>query len=165
MYMARLPLTANTTENSAGLDDYSPIPAGTVIASIQSSGYKPTKAKTGNYLQLKWVVLMGKYKGRNLFDNLNLDNPNPIAVEIANKSLNSICKACNKVGVKDSEELHGIPVKLTLSVQPASSTQPASNDIKGYAPVTAEDAVQDTTPASAPNKAVNAPVTKKLPWE
>ena len=88
--MARLQFAANTPENSEGLDDYTPIPAGDVIAQIIKSQYKETKKKDGNYLQLIWKVVMGKYKGRTLFDNLNLDNPNPIAVEIANKTLNSI---------------------------------------------------------------------------
>jgi hypothetical protein len=160
--VARLPLTANTEDNKEGLDDYTPIPAGPVIAQITTSGYKQTKAKTGNYLQLIWKVISGKYAGRTLFDNLNLDNPNPIAVEIANKSLNSICQACEKVGVQDSEELHGIPVELTLSVTPATSTQPASNNIKAYKKVDGASAlIADNTE----NRPGETKPTKKLPWE
>lgn len=160
--MAQLPLSFNTEDNKEGLDDYTPIPAGTVIAQITKSGYKQTKKKDGNYLQLVWKVVHGKYSGRTLFDNLNLDNPNPIAVEIANKCLNSICQACEKVGVQDSEELHGIPIELTISVTPASSTQPASNNIKSYKKYSGnvEFVANEKTPV-----AKTSTKTKKLPWE
>lgn len=164
--MARLPLSANTKENNEGLDDYTPIPAGDVLAYITKSEYKKTKAKTGTYLQLIWKVQSEKYRGRTLFDNLNLDNPNPIAVEIANKTLNSICKACDKIGVQDSEELHGILCKLTLSVSPATATQPASNNIKAYNKASEADAIPvDTEGAVQPNKSAKPLVSKKLPWE
>ena len=110
--MARLPLTANTPDNKAGMDDFSAMEAGSAPAFIRTSSYKETKAKTGHYLQLIWKIADGPNKGRQIFDNLNLDNPNTIAVEIANKSLNSICQACDKVGVEDSEILHGIPILI-----------------------------------------------------
>ena len=162
--MARLPLSANSQDNNEGLSDYTPIPAGDVLAYITKSEYKRTKAKTGNYLQLVWKVQSEKYKGRTLFDNLNLDNPNPIAVEIANKTLNSICKACDKIGVQDSEELHGILCKLTLAVSPATATQPASNDIKAYNKASEKDSIPvDTEKSEQPS--TKSVVSKKLPWE
>ena len=125
--MARLPQAANTPENNQGLDDYTPIPAGEYLAIITKSGYFQNKKQNGNMLRLEWKIQGGEANGRTLMDNLNLDNPNPIAVEIANKTLNSICKACAKVGVQDSEELHGIPVKLTLGVKAANANNPARN--------------------------------------
>jgi len=162
--MARLPLSANSQDNNEGLSDYTPIPAGDVLAYITKSEYKRTKAKTGNYLQLVWKVQSEKYRGRTLFDNLNLDNPNPIAVEIANKTLNSICKACDKIGVQDSEELHGILCKLTLAVSPATATQPASNDIKAYNKASEKDSIPvDTEKSEQPS--TKSVVSKKLPWE
>ncbi len=177
--MAKLPMAANTGDNKEKLDDYSPIPAGDVIAQITKSGYKETKAKTGHYLQLIWNIVNGPHRGRMLYDNLNLKNPNPIAEEIANKALNSICDACEKVGVQDSEELHGIPCKLTLAVKEKTSNQPASNEIKGYKKATAEDALLTGDEKSfppgddMPGKETETETTeaevvgngKKLPWE
>ncbi len=167
--MAQLPKTANTKGNSEGREDYTPIPAGKLLVQIVKSEYKQNKNKNGSYLQLNWEVLNGKYKGRILYDRLNLENPNPIAVEIANKTLNSICKACNKIGVKDSEELHAIPIEITVSVKPATATNPASNEIKAYKPASnvvveeeappmgVTNAVEETTESSKP--------ATKLPWE
>ena len=131
--MAQLPWAANTEENAATLDDYSPIPSGRYPAMIVKSEYKKTKAGDGSYLQLNIKIHEGKHKGKMVFDRLNLNNPNPVAVEIANKALNTICQACGKVGVQDSEELHGIPMTVTVRFKPETAANPASNDITYYA--------------------------------
>ena len=160
--MATLPLKYNTPENKEGLDDYTPIAAGSYIAAVTKSTYKETKAKTGHYLQLIFKIIDGKNKGRMIFENLNLDNPNPIAVEIANKTLNSICQACNLVGVEDSTELHDIPVEITVKVTPATAMQPASNSItafKAYSGEISQESPSTPDPVGTPNAA------KKLPWE
>jgi hypothetical protein len=168
--MAQLPLSYNTPENNEGLTDFTALPADKYVVHIVKSEYKETKAKTGHYLQLQQKVISGKYKGRLIFENLNLDNPNPTAVEIANKALNSICKACKKAGVQDSEELHGIPFYATLKVNPATATQPASNQVVSYSAI--EDGANieidvsaESTPASNPDATSTPKEGKKLPWE
>jgi hypothetical protein len=166
--MARLPIAANTEGNNETLDDFSPVPAGDYIAQIVKSEYKETKAKNGHYLSIQWKIIAGEKKGRILWDNLNLDNPNEVAVNIAHKALNSICKACGKVGVQDSEELHGIPVKLSVTYKEATPTQPAGNDIRGYSSPEESVASEPVNAPSAPSEAAaepSAPKTKKLPWE
>jgi hypothetical protein len=142
--MALLQRKANCEGNKQGLDDFSPIPAGKYAAIIYKSEFKKTKDKKGNYLQIQLKVVNGDHKGKVLFDRLNLDNVNPIAVQIANKTLNTICKACGKFGVEDSEELHGIPMLVTVAVKPATSTHAASNEIKYYAPC--ENGTQEAPP-------------------
>jgi len=171
--MARLPLRANTEDNKEGLDDFTAIEAGSAPAFIKSSQYKQTKAKNGYYLMLVWKIADGPHKGRQLFDNLNLDNPNPIAVEIANKSLNSICQAMGKVGVEDSEELHGIPIMITWKVTPATPQNPPGNSITAYKPMeegegaNVEVDMSATTPTTEGETATpgTGAATKKLPWE
>lgn len=165
--MAKLPLQYNVEGNKEGLGDFTPLPAGEYTMAITKTQYKETKAKTGHYLQTILKVISGKNKGRVLFENLNLDNPNPIAVEIANKTLNSICQACDKVGVEDSEELHGIPMRVTLKVVPATATQPASNSVTMYKPHDGSE-VEDLpveTQASSSGTASQTTTKKKLPWE
>ncbi len=181
--MPKLPDSFNTSTNKEGLDDYTALPAGDVIAKITKSSYKQTKKKDGHYLQLIWKVDHGAHKGRTIFDNLNLDNPNPIAVEIANKCLNSICQAAEKVGVEDSEELHDIPIKLTLKVDKATAQNPESNSITAYTKVTEGDlvVVDDAPPQGETAEIIPSPIgsetlsvkettnsvepKKKLPWE
>lgn len=168
--MALLPKKANTEGNSETLGDRTPIPAGPYIAAIKTSEFKATKNKNGHYLSVMFVVIEGPCKGRTVFANLNLDNPNPVAVEIANKELNSICDACGLKGVEDSAELHGIPLIIDVKIsQQENSDYPPSNSIIGYrkadAEATSEKVFQDPTeqqPQAEKPKADKA--KKKLPW-
>lgn len=132
--MVQLAKAANTPENKEQMGDFTPVPAGKYPAMIIKSQYKETKAKTGHYLQFDIKITQGEHAGRLLFERLNLDNPNPVAVEIANKTLNTISHACGKIGVMDSDELHGIEMLLTVIKNEATETQPANNDIKFYEP-------------------------------
>ena len=117
----------------AMMDDRSALPPGVYTAAITYSELKATKAKTGSYLALQLRVLEGDSKGRMLKTLLNLDNPNPVAVEIANKELNSIKAACDATEAEDSEELHGIPMLVTVGRRAGNAQYPESNTITGYA--------------------------------
>lgn len=171
--MALLPQKANTADNNQSMDDRSPVPAGDYLAHIVKSEFKPTKAKNGHYLNLTWKILEGPQKGKTLFGLLNLDNPNPVAVEIAVKELNSICQAMNKVGVEDSEELHNVPVTVTVAVDDSNPNYPPSNKITAYKGGNSSSStdlssvaspVEESAPAQQ-NTAATAPSENKLPWE
>ena len=93
-----------------------------------------------------------------MFDNLNLDNKNEKAVQIAQQTLASICLATNKINVNDSAELHNIPLIIKVGVQPAQGGYDESNRIKGYKPNTG--AVSQSNAQSTPQKqAINT-----RPW-
>jgi len=154
--MAKLPKIANTEGNTEGLTDFSPVPDGDYAVVIKKSEYVQTKAKTGYYLKLEIAIVEGEYRNKKLWANLNLDNPNPKAVEFANRTLNSICKACGKVGVEDSEELHGIVMCATVTLKPATAMHPAGNEIKFFKEYEGDGRV-DTPPVE--KKA------DKVPWD
>lgn len=166
--MAELPQKANSKDNNEGMGDFTAMPAGVYVGQIKQSSYKQTKAKTGHFLELVITILSpSKYSKRTLYERLNLDNPNPIAVEISNKTLNSICKACDKVAVEDSEELHGIPFEMTLAVEPATKVNPESNNIKGYKKYAGGAIAEtDTEPSTEESSEAGPEVKKKkLPWK
>jgi len=159
--MALLKVAANTEENSDKLDDRSVIPAGDYLAHIVKSEMKQTKSGNGSYLSLHFTVLEGEYKGRMVFTNLNLDNPNPVAVEIARKELNSICDACEMQDVTDSEELHQVPLVVVVKIKKATAQWPEGNEIGGYKP-------ESEWAGSADAVEVEVDVTEEasdLPWE
>lgn len=108
------------------------IPAGDYIATIASSETKETNAGTGSYLSLMFRIMEGEYKGRTVWCNLNLDNPSEQAVNIAKRALSAICKAVDVPFPKDSSELHGIPLVISVKVRPETAQYPKGNDIKGY---------------------------------
>ena len=123
---------------------YEPLPADWYKCVITDTEEKPTKAQTGSYLELKIEVIDGQYQGRLVFERLNLKNPNPTAVEIAQRSLSSICRAIGVNSPKDSAELRDKPMMVKLAVKPADGQYGASNEVKGY------DAVDGATAAPAP---------------
>jgi hypothetical protein len=133
---------------------YEPLPADWYKAVITDTEEKPTKAMTGSYLQLTIEVIEGNHAGRKVFDRLNLKNPNTTAVEIAQRSLSSICRAIGVNSPQDSIELRDKPLMVKLAVKPADGQYGASNDIKEYA------ATKGAAPAAA--AVVN---TSTPPWK
>jgi hypothetical protein len=109
-----------------------------------------TKAGTGQMLWLDLEVLEGPLKGRHVYDQLNLINPNPTAEEIAQRTLSAICHAVGKLQVADSEELHFQPLLVRVAVKPNGY-----NEVKGYKPVaqTASAVPPATTAAPPPRPA------------
>jgi len=119
-------------------NNYELLAAGWYPAQLEKSEMKKTKANDGSYLSLMFKILDGESKGRTVFTNMNLDNPNPVAVEIAERNFSALCHATGVMVVKDTEQLHGKPLQIKVTVSPAEGKYDASNDVKGYK--TLEDA-------------------------
>ena len=62
---------------------YELLPAGKYRAQIVESEMRVTRNGMGQFLWLMQDILDGQHKGRKIFDQLNLVNPNPTTVEIA----------------------------------------------------------------------------------
>ena len=132
-----------------------PIPAGWYKAVIEATEEKPTKAQTGSYLQLTIQVIEGDHAGRKVIDRLNLNNPNATAVEIAQRTLSSICRAVGVMTPRDSADLMDKPMMVKVKVKPASGEYSASNEVDDYA---APD--KAATPAAASGGASTPPWTR-----
>ena len=130
---------SNVHDTSGGqeMGGYDALPAGEYVACLAKSERREAKAGNGNaYINMEFEVTDGPAKGRRFFGMLNLWNQNAEAVEIANRELNSICNACGKLrsSVGSSEELHGIPMIVKLTVKDDQQYGP-KNVIKGYKPL------------------------------
>lgn len=142
-------------------DDYEPlaplgvIPAGNYVAIATSSEFRDTKSGDARYLQIEWKIVEGQYSQRRLWCRLNLDNPNQAAVDIAQRELSSICRAAGKVRIKDSAELHGIPLTLVVTTSKRADNGELANEIKGY---------KSDGPAAAPKKAASSKDPEAPPW-
>jgi hypothetical protein len=112
-----------------------PLPAGWYKCVITDSEEKPTKAQTGSYLQMALEVIEGDHQGRKVFERLNLNNPNQTAVEIAQRTLSSICRAIGVMTPRNSADLHDKPMMVKIAVKPGEGQYGPSNDIKSYEPV------------------------------
>jgi len=114
--------------------EFEALPADKYLAAIIESKIKPVKGnRGGSYLELTFQVLEGKYKGRNLWARLNLDNKNDQAVKIARSELAAICRAVGVMQPKDSFELHNLPLLISVKCAKREDTGEITNEIKGYA--------------------------------
>ena len=111
---------------------FDPIPAGDYPVIITESETKLTKDGSGQYLQLKLEIQDGEFRGRILFDRLNLWNNNAQAKEIAHRQLSQIAHAVGVLQVADSEQLHFKPLIASVKLRAASGGYDASNEVKGY---------------------------------
>lgn len=126
---------------------FEPIPAGKYTAVISASEERQTRAGTGSYLSLTLQIVDGEHKGRRLFENLNIKNPNQAAVEIANKTLSSICRAVGTMRPSDSSELHDVPISIVVGTRQRQDNGETVNVVKSYEPqtTTATAAAGETT--------------------
>lgn len=148
--MATLNFDANTVEPNAG---FSPLPAGKYLAVITEDEMKETSNGRGRYLRLTFEIVDGEYSGRRIWTNLNLENENPKAVQIARGDLSAICRAVGVMQLRDSVELHNIPMVITVRCKTDAISGEIRNEIKGYEPKN----------TAAPT-ATAAPQTAKAPW-
>jgi len=104
-------------------------------------------------------VIEGKFAGRKVFDRLNLNNPNSVAVEIAQRALSSICRAIDVPNPKNSSELLDKPLMVKVAVKPADGEYSASNEVKGYdaAGAAASAPVEIPVAAAAANGSATPP--------
>jgi hypothetical protein len=131
-----------------------PLPAGTYLAHITESDVQPLKSGNGEGLKLTFEIMDGQFKGRKVWENLNIRHSNEDTQRIAQSQLSALCHAVNVIKLMDTAALHFKPVKINVTVREAQGMYKASNNIKGY-----ESAGGFSAPAAAP-----APVADTPAW-
>lgn len=130
------------------MQEREPIPAGFYPMRITGSETKPTKDNTGQYIAFELEVISGPYAGRKAFDRVTIDNQNQIAVRIGQERLSAYCHATGVIRLTDTQQLHGIPIAVKLSVRKDEGYEP-SNDVKAIKNIN-ELPAGATGPATAP---------------
>jgi hypothetical protein len=129
--MAKLIEAANTQDNNEVIGSFSPIPEGLYPGQLIESEWIENKSGEGRHVLLKFEIIdEGEHYGTWLFDRLNLDHPSPKAVNFATKKANTLAQACGKSNVKDTDELHMIPVLLDVGIEEYNDNM--QNVIKKY---------------------------------
>lgn len=146
----QLNFDASTVAPDTGFDT---VPAGWYNVAIDDSELKPTKPKIGEtqqgaYLQLRFNILDGQYAGRKLFTRLNVKNSNQQTVEIAYKQLSAICHAVGVMQVQDSQQLHGLPLKVKVKIRKGNDEYEDQNEIIAYRNVNEQVEMAGATPAN-----------------
>jgi hypothetical protein len=157
-------LSGFNADEHEGAPSFEPMPKGWYTAMITESDNKTTKAGDGTYLALTFEIEGGEFKGRKVWANLNLNNPNEKAVAISRRNLGDICRAVGVPQPEESEELHYKP--LAIYVVQKEFNGETKNEIKGFRALGGESAKAPSTSTVAPAAAA-ASVAKKgaPPWQ
>ena len=144
------------------------IPVGYYPVTITETEIKETSKKSGSILALTYTVINGEYKGRKLFNNLNIINANAQAVEIAQRDLSAICHATGVMVVDDTSKLHNIPFELKVGMRKPDPEYPEpANEVKGYRKLGGSTAATAPVTSAAPPPAAAAPsaaAPAAAPW-
>ena len=127
--MAQLGFNAEEFADREERPSFAPLPAGEYVVMISGSSIKDTRTG-GQFLELEMVVDGGEFDGRRLWDRLNISNPNATAQRIAHETLADYCVVCGRTSVQDSEELHGVPFRVELSIDPGKGSYGPSNRVR-----------------------------------
>jgi len=157
--MAKLNFDLNAVESVSARDV---LPAGIYPARIKYIEDKITKAGTGSYTELTWEVVDGPYANRLIWDRLNLDNPKPKAVDIAQRTLKRICIATGAGAIGDTIELQDKFAMLKVKVT-SSPGYSDSNEVADYAPLQAGGAPAEPRPMQQPPQQAK-PAASTPPW-
>lgn len=146
--------------------DFEPVPAGEYAVIITDSEMRTTKNGAGEMLSITHQVIEGEFKGRLIWETLNLVNANPKTVQIAQQHLSAICHAVGITqAITDSEQLHNRPLVVRVEVDHQEGYRPR-NRVKAWkaiasAPAAAPAAPRPAAPAApAPAARTSAPP----PW-
>lgn len=153
-----------------------PVPAGQYRVHAVESGVKPTKDGKGRYLEIVFQVLDGEYKGRKIWDRLNIVNPNQKTQEIAQRTLSAICHAVGVLKLGNSSQLHHIPLLVRVKVTEDPGYGP-KNEVTRYSLIeggpgikppahgsTAHGGQQAATVTSAAPTPTAPPAAAAPPW-
>ena len=124
--------------NAAEVDTTSrdAIPSGTYEAVVTDSEMKATKNGLGMGINLTFeIVSEGPAKGRKVFVWINYEHPKAEAQRIGREELASLCKAVGVAELNDTNQLHNLPLLITVGID---KNDPTRNVVKAYKPKSAQ---------------------------
>ena len=116
MIMSQLP--ENTKGYTGKENTFEAYPAGDYIGIIESSEFGETSTG-GEMLTLIWQIIEGNFKGKKVYERLNLVNKNTGTEQQAWRAWNAIKKICGyeeHVHVPDASVCYNIPIGFELSI-------------------------------------------------
>lgn len=140
-----LDFDATSVEPSQNL---APLPPNDYEVMATEAKMAPLKSGNGYGLFLTFQVLSGEFKGRRVWQTLNIRHTNPKASEIAKRDLSALCRAIGIMKPHYCTELCNHPLVVTVRVRQQEGYAP-SNEIKGYAPRTGNAVAAPQTSPSA----------------
>ena len=133
--------------NTADVPDDTLIPAGWYPARIVRSDLRDLKSGDGQRLVLTYALHGGPFAERRIDAGFNVDHPNPQAVEISQKELAKVLRACGLSTIQDTLELHDRVHQVRVSVETYKDRD--QNRIADWRPLGPVGVPSAATPAPA----------------
>ncbi|KKL98235.1 hypothetical protein LCGC14_1826430 [marine sediment metagenome] len=100
----------------------------------------PTKAGTGKFLSVDITIVGGKWDKRHVFDNINTENPNAIAVDIGHGAIKAILECSRGASPQNPQgyhlnnygELNGAEIIFKIGIEPAKGAYASKNIVSVY---------------------------------
>jgi len=150
------------------VNNFNPVPAGEYILKALEAEEKATNAGNGTYIKVKFEVSRGEYKGRKVFVNFNIENPNETAQRIGREQLSAWARACGKPKANDTDQLLEVEFQCKLGIEKGKGQYEGrdNNRIDEFVPkegaqAPATKAAEKAPPASKPQQAA----ATKNPWD
>ena len=160
--MALLPNPFDASQVEITDGDFSPIPIAWYQAKIDGAELKITQNQRGKYIAVRYSITGPSHQGRVVFDNVNIVNDNPKAVEIGYERLARICKAIGRTVVQDTDQLIGGILDIKVDIQ-KSAEHGDRNIVKGVrAPESGASSMPNFGASAAP-KAAPVPADWQAP--
>jgi len=152
-------------------NNYDVIPAGWYESVITRADLKDTKDGSGMYLSVRFDIIGPTHQGRVVFANLNIKNKSTQAEEIGRKALADLVRAIGLSKATDTDQLINGQLSIKITEKPefkdakTGQIYEASNEVKGYKPISVVSGLSSTVPASVitPN-ATSSPQKMTPPW-
>ena len=154
--MASLSFDATSIDTTS----HEPIKAGTYEAVITASEIKANRANTGKGLNLTFEIISDSAKGRKVWAWINFQHQKQEAQRIGQEELARVCKAVGVSQLTDSEQLHNIPLMITVDVDRNDATRNVIKAYKAKEGASGAAVVQTTTTATP----TTAAATGAAPW-
>jgi len=119
-----------STQGIDTTNNFEALPPGEYTVMVVYIEMNTSMSGSGRYLALTFDVQAPEnFRGRKLWDNLNLENQSAKAVEIAQRQFAQLVQACGLDAITDTEQLHNVPVVAIVKIDKNDATR---NQIKGY---------------------------------
>ena len=138
---------SNVVENNG------PVPNGTYPVVVDKAEVANTKSGTGQMIKVQYKIREGAGSGRVIFDQFNIKNDNPKAVQIGLSQLKGMMKAFghpNPNQLQSVTELLGLKGHVTTKVEEQDGYEPQAR-VRAYKPAGGD------APAPAADGSTTAP--------
>jgi hypothetical protein len=139
-----------------------PIPDGTYSVIVEKAEVSPTKTG-GEMIKVQYKIKEGPHSGRNIFDQFNIKNQNPQAVQIGLGQLKGMMKSFGHANVnklESTKELVGLKGLVTVKNVDDGGQYGSQTKIRAYKPLVPDNnaATSQQGEANSSSPANPAPV-------